>query len=250
MRPADIMRLINRYIGVSGGYLGNFSYRTHQEFYPEYCDLDIDPGEYPGTTRERFIAVLKNTSPSEQAKIIRGVIQRFPVEDGGPSTRTPQLREELLLLATQLESSEGVAAPGLGTTSDVVERALADAETLLKTSGATSAIDRVHTALQGYLRTVCADAGIDVEEEATVATLFKMLYKDHSAFKEEGPRHDDVLRMLRSAGGMLDALAPLRNKASVAHPNAELLRSEEAALVVNLVKTLLHYVNAKCGRQA
>jgi hypothetical protein len=39
----EIARLVNRYIGVSGGYLGDFSYRTHAEFYPEYCDLDINP---------------------------------------------------------------------------------------------------------------------------------------------------------------------------------------------------------------
>jgi hypothetical protein len=41
----EIMRIVNRYIGVSGGYLGDFSYRTHADFYPEYCDLGINPYE-------------------------------------------------------------------------------------------------------------------------------------------------------------------------------------------------------------
>ncbi len=53
-----IMKIVNRYIGVVNGYLGNFSYRTHAEFYPEYCELDIDPNQYKGTTRERFIEIL------------------------------------------------------------------------------------------------------------------------------------------------------------------------------------------------
>ena len=39
----EITRVVNRYIGVSGGYLGDFSYPTHADFYPEYCDLEIDP---------------------------------------------------------------------------------------------------------------------------------------------------------------------------------------------------------------
>jgi hypothetical protein len=58
----EIIKLVNRYIGVSGGYLGDFSYRTHGEFYAEFCDLDLDPFEYlaDGTTRERFIVVLEN----------------------------------------------------------------------------------------------------------------------------------------------------------------------------------------------
>jgi hypothetical protein len=29
-----VVRVVNDYIGVSGGYLGDFTYRTHQEFYP------------------------------------------------------------------------------------------------------------------------------------------------------------------------------------------------------------------------
>ena len=54
LTPQEVMKIVNRYIGVAGGYLGDFSYRTHAEFYPEYCDLDIDPNNYAGTTRERF----------------------------------------------------------------------------------------------------------------------------------------------------------------------------------------------------
>ena len=52
-----MMKVVNRYIGVAGGYIGDFSYRTHAEFYPEYCDLAIDPNNYAGTTRERFIEI-------------------------------------------------------------------------------------------------------------------------------------------------------------------------------------------------
>ena len=62
MTRMDIKKLVNRYIGVSGGYLGDFSYRTHADFYVEYCDLDIDPYKYEGTTRERFEKILE-TSP-------------------------------------------------------------------------------------------------------------------------------------------------------------------------------------------
>ena len=31
------MKIVNRYIGVTGGYLGDFSYRTDADFYPEHC---------------------------------------------------------------------------------------------------------------------------------------------------------------------------------------------------------------------
>ena len=70
---------MNSYIGVEGGYLGDFSYRRHQEFY-SLLDLDIDTNEYTGTTRERFIAILKESSPAEQALIIRGILDQYPVD--------------------------------------------------------------------------------------------------------------------------------------------------------------------------
>ena len=38
----EIIRLVNGYIGVYSGYFGDFSYRTHSEFYPEYCEVDVD----------------------------------------------------------------------------------------------------------------------------------------------------------------------------------------------------------------
>ena len=75
----EIMKIVNRYVGVFGGYLGDFSYRTHADFYPEYCTLDINPYEYEGTTRERFIQILKSQPPGVQARIVRGVLERFPV---------------------------------------------------------------------------------------------------------------------------------------------------------------------------
>jgi len=44
---AEITRLVTRYIGVHEGHLGTqfdrFSYQSHADFYPEYCDLGIDP---------------------------------------------------------------------------------------------------------------------------------------------------------------------------------------------------------------
>jgi very-short-patch-repair endonuclease len=77
-RP-EIYKLINSYIGVANGYLGDFSYRTHAEFYPFFCDLDIDPGTYEGTTRERFTQILQEANAVQQAKIIKGILAKYPV---------------------------------------------------------------------------------------------------------------------------------------------------------------------------
>ena len=48
---------------------------------------------------------------------------------------------------------------------------------------------------------------------------------------------------------MLDALTPVRNNASLAHPNKDLLGRDEAQLVVNAGRTLLTYLDAKIGAE-
>jgi hypothetical protein len=48
---------------------------------------------------------------------------------------------------------------------------------------------------------------------------------------------------------ILDALNPVRNNASMAHPTSALIGEAEAVLVINTVRTLLTYLEAK-QRQA
>ncbi|WP_218154650.1 hypothetical protein [Paenibacillus sp. UNC496MF] len=70
----DVMKVVNGYIGVEGGYLIGFSYNSHEEFYPMYCGLDIDPKQHKGTTRQRFISILSSADAPTQAKILRSVL--------------------------------------------------------------------------------------------------------------------------------------------------------------------------------
>jgi hypothetical protein len=129
-----------------------------------------------------------------------------------------------------------------------VSKALADAAALVGQSGAASAIDRAHTALHGYLRQLCGEAGIEVNSDDTTARLFKSLRQGHPAFRPQGPRADDVTRLLNASATIVDALAPIRNKASLAHSN-ELLDEPEAAAALNAVRTVFHYAQA-CIRRS
>ncbi|OOG43616.1 abortive infection family protein [Rhodanobacter sp. C05] len=131
--------------------------------------------------------------------------------------------------------------------SEVVRRALADAESLLASNGATSAVDRLHTALHGYLRSACADARIAVATDASITTLLKTLRTGHPSLKDLGVHSAELVKVLNSFGNIVDALNTLRNHASVAHANENLLEEDEALLVVNAVRTLFNYLVKKLG---
>lgn len=243
LTPQEVMKLVNRYIGVNGGYLGDFSYRTHAEFYPEYCDLDIDPNSYPGTTRERFIEILSTRPPHDQAKILRGVLERF--SDDADHPNRSQLRPQLEGWISRLEGAPAVSLKTPNQTRAVVVRALADADELIRTNGATSAVDRIHTALHGHVLALCEAAGLDVDRETTMNRALKILRQSQPALAANGPRAEDITRILGALATVLDSLNPIRNNASVAHPNTELLDNAEAHLVVNAARTVFAFLDAK-----
>lgn len=126
-------------------------------------------------------------------------------------------------------------------------RAFSEAAGLVKNGQASNAIDRVHTALHGFLLETCTASNICAEGDPTASKLFKLLREQHPAFQPTGPRHEDVSRALRSMATVVDTLSPLRNKASLAHANP-LLDEPEAIAAVNSAYTVFRYVQDSIHR--
>jgi len=240
----EMKQLVNRYIGVKDGYLGDFGYRSHSDFYAEYCNLDINPNEIQGTTRVRFETILEQSPPAVQAKIIRGILKKYQPSPGD-ELRTQGRHDEFLRVAQRLESASAVDGPDPIITSAIVEHTIADAETLIRTRGATSGVDRIHTMLHGYMRAVCDQQGITYTNDDTIGALFRSIREHHPGFMAPGPRSQDITQICRAFGSVMDVLNPIRNNASPAHPNKELLAEPEAMLAINAAKTILHYLDAK-----
>lgn len=194
--------------------------------------------------RTRFQEILRTAAPEDQAKIVRGILAKYPPDPAHP-LRTQGAHDTFLNIAQRLEAAGGVTTPTLATTSDVVERALADAEHLLNKTGATSGVDRLHTAIHGYMRAVCDREGIPYTRDASINALFNLIRAKHPAFAATGPRADDITKIMRAMGQVMDVLNPIRNQASVAHPNPQLLEEAEAMLVINVTRSILQYLNSK-----
>ena len=129
-------------------------------------------------------------------------------------------------------------------TSDSVSRALTDAEVLLHQTGAANAVDRVHTAMQAYLRAVCSSANLSIGADSSMTELWKIVREQHPAFAVAGHREEEITRIVKAVSTILDSANTLRNRASGAHPSA-VLAEPEAILVINATRTLLHYIDAK-----
>jgi hypothetical protein len=250
MTQPEIFLLVNDYLGGEGGYLWGFSYAEHDEFYPHWCNLDIDASEARarfGTTRKAFIGVLREAAPDAQARIIDGVLDKYPLdklpEDGRDKRQS--VRDRLVGVAARLRGGPAVALADLRVQSDAVNRALADADTLIRERGATSGVDRVHTTLHGYLRAVATEYEIAIAANASMTELIKALRTQLPALQDTGPRNQDVSSILKAVGSILGSLDPIRNLASGAHPNEAVLAEPEALLVIDGARTVLNYLNRK-----
>lgn len=243
LRSSEIHWLVHNYIGVDGGYLGDFSYSSHREFYPGFCDLEIDPDMLPGTTKARFVGIVTEANSADQAAILRGVARRFPI--GSSVQRTATAHQQLLKLVAKCADRAAVGKVDIQVTSFAVQQALKDAELLIEKHGPVSAVDRMHTAMHGYMKALCAALPVQPLEDATIYALFKVVLKNHPALNEGKPHNETTTKFLRSLGSMMEAMNPARNSGSLAHANEELLGEDEAMLIVNASRAIFQYLNAK-----
>jgi hypothetical protein len=145
----------------------------------------------------------------------------------------------------ETERVSSVGAPKPAITSATVEAALQDAETLLRSSGAANALDRVHTAFHGYLERICEETNIPVNDDAPITALFAQIRSKHPKLKVSDPQADQmVLQISRGLAQIIDALNPIRNDKTLTHPNP-LLDDAEAMLAVNAIRTMLHYLDKR-----
>lgn len=201
----EVLLVVNRYIGVAGGYLGiddghlgRFTSRTLGDFFPEYCNVEVETWPQEGTSREIFITVTKELPVVDQAKVLRGVLKRFPVTELAPNREA--VGKELIALIERIEGVDLIGSGDLKQTSEAVRAALQDAQTLMDKEGPVRAVDRVHTALHGYLKAACRDKGIEVAELATIGALLKVLRASHIKLLNLGERSDEITIILNSFG--------------------------------------------------
>lgn len=135
-----------------------------------------------------------------------------------------------------------VASPKVNNTNESVYKALEDAEILLMSQGASSAYDRMHTALHGFLRQICTNNNIVFLSGDAITALIPKV-SDFIKQQSDDGRNNKVFAMLRSAGSMLDTMNYLRNHHSMSHPNENLLKESDAKFAINLARSIMTYID-------
>jgi hypothetical protein len=248
---SEIYRLVNDYIGVSGGYLGDFSYKTHAEFYPQYCDLDIDPRQFVGTTRERFIDILKQAGPRDQAKILRGVFWKYPVANF-PDTETARKQEiysELQQVIRRLESLSG--SPSDAVVASAIEEYDAEYVSRIWTQAIARRVDNpeaaitsARTLLESICKHILDDLGKTYEDDLDLPKLYRLTAEQLNLAPSQ--HTEQVFRqILGGCQAVVEGLGSVRNRLSDSHGigrKPARPSSRHAELAVNLAGTMATFL--------
>jgi len=246
------------YIGGEGGYLGNFSYASHAQFYPMYCGVDIDPNDFQGTTRQRFIKILSEAEPFIQSKILQGVIDKYTLEffedrfnqefmTKYEFEQKKRIHENILSWISELKGQGLLVVKDLVYNYEFVQDTLDQCQTLISQHSCRSAVDRAHTALHGYLKETCKNAGLIIKENnPRIQDYWSKLKQEHpSILVDHSQSHLPINQIVNAIGKLLENLNEIRNNKSYSHPNEEIIGEAEAKLVLNLFRSILNYIDSK-----
>jgi hypothetical protein len=94
-------------------------------------------------------------------------------------------------------------------------------------------VDRVHTAVHGYLKKLCADRGVALPSDPALTAVFKIIRERFPEFSTSIPHDAEAKKVFGWMAQALDSLNAIRNRGTLAHPNVLLLDAPEAMLYIN-----------------
>lgn len=148
----------------------------------------------------------------------------------------------LVQMLSESEDDNVIDFGGIASYSKIICKTLEDVNLFIREGKYESAVDRVHTGFYAYLRQLMDKHGINYSENEKLPSLFSKLHGFYEVNIQPPEVSDRIKAVLRSAGGMINAINELRNNNTVAHPNGQLIQKREAQLVVRLVNLIIDYI--------
>ena len=148
----------------------------------------------------------------------------------------------LIKLINESDNVQSIDFSQIATRSGTIRKAIDDANVFIRDGKYDSALDRIHTAFHGYLKQLLAEHGEPSGSEDGLPALYSKLHAYYADQIQPADVGDRIKGILRSAGGMVNAVNELRNNNTIAHPNGQLIECREACLVIKLISAVVDYI--------
>ena len=254
-------RKFERLLEMGGGYVLNFSNRTFEEFVTDTIGRNIYDARYDhgsGSKANRLRGFWQAEPNYVVGKLLSTLIDhQKEVENENQISGnfyakkkpeelqlTTSLREDCRRIVTRLLQDQPVPElEALAAISDekdfeTVARAVRDA---IGKNEPETGLDRLHTFVIKYVRTLCNERGLVVTRAKPLHSLFGEYVK---SVQGSGLIESEMtLRILKSSISTLEAFNDVRNNRSLAHDNP-ILNYDEALLIFNHVASSVRFLSS------
>jgi hypothetical protein len=238
-------RQLERVLQMGSGYLLNFSDRTFQEFVTDSVGRDIYDSRYnyaSGSKANRMRGFWKEEGNRTVGKLLADLLDYAESECRVAADDSDMVaaRRTVARLVQDGPVPEIDALAAVSDERDFEPAAKAVREAIEKNEPE-AGLDRLHTFVLKYVRSLCERAGITVTREKPLHSLFGEYVK----FMEKSGVIESAmtLRILKSSISTLEAFNDVRNNQSLAHDNP-ILNYEEALLIYNNVAASMRFLRS------
>jgi hypothetical protein len=238
-------RKLEQLLGMSSGYVLGFSNRTFDDFFFESIGRSIYDSQYDygsGSKANRLRGFWKVEGNSLVGKLMGDMLDHG-LEAGWLAADDPRL-EECRRIVIRIRSDGPVveldALTAISDERDFEAVATAVRESIEK-NAPEAGLDRLHTIVIKYVRSLCAQHGITVTREKALHSLFGEYVK---SLRQNGHIESEMTyRILKSSISTLEAFNDVRNNQSFAHDNP-ILNYDEALLIFNHVASSIRFLRS------
>jgi hypothetical protein len=237
-------RKLERTLGMASGYVLDFSNRTFDEFMMDTVNIEIYDEKYnydSGSKANRMRAFWDQEPNFLVAQVLEALVEDWE-EYAGINAEPPS--EDLMKILRCLKESApvpeiGAIQPNAGEKGfEALAKAVRDS---IENNEPETGLDRLHTFLMKYFRTLCKKHGIEITKDKPLHSLVGEYIK---AIKSKGLIESEITeRILKSTISIMEAFNRVRNNQSFAHDN-KVLNYHESLLIFGHVTSSVRFVEA------
>lgn len=234
-------RKFEQLFNMGGGYVLDFSNRTFDDFALDSIGRHIGDSSVSKANRLRGFWFSENDA-------VVGKLLNDLLDYGA---QTSQLEDNALFgacrrIAENLKKGSPVAdLDALSAISDERDFETVARRSAIEKNEPESGLDRLHTFVIKYMRTLCTQHGLTVTREKPLHSLFGEYVK---RLRDGGHIESRMAELiLKSSISVLEAFNDVRNNRSLAHDNA-ILHYDEALLIFNHVASSIRFLRSMENR--
>jgi hypothetical protein len=227
-------------LGMSSGYVLNFSDRTFREFIWDQVGRDINDGAYSqyGTSKAKHLRAFWEVEPDNVVAALTLALLQHGKELGLIAEKqfTAAMAVVTRLTGGGVVDIDALKPNAQEPTFDRLTRAVRES---IDAGRPEEGLDRLHTFVVKYVRILATNRGVTTPREKPLHSIFGEYIKRLQA---DGILDSEMsLRIMKSAISSLEAFNDVRNEQSLAHDN-EVLRTHEALYIFNHIASLVRFL--------